>query len=236
MSSWTNVFASTDFELVSRLLLSVVLGFVIGLERELTNKSAGLRTNILVCVGSCLFTILSIFGFSNALSIYPMGDPARVAAQILTGIGFIGGGTVLRHGTSIYGITTAATLWITASVGMACGCGKFFIAVICTALSIATLTLVRIFERTCIPKTQKNNKDIKVILLCADENANNFVDFILQKFPNIEELTTKDAGIENQTKITFKANVCCKNAIDFIYKKFGNDEKIISISVKELRE
>ena len=94
MPELTSIFTAPDGDLIFRIVLSLILGFIIGLEREITNKSAGLRTNILVCVGSCLFTILSIFGFSNALSIYPMGDPARVAAQILTGIGFIGGGTV----------------------------------------------------------------------------------------------------------------------------------------------
>lgn len=237
MCDFVNIFALPDYDLVFRILLSLILGFLIGLEREITNKSAGLRTNILVCVGSCLFTILSIFGFSNALSIYPMGDPARVAAQILTGIGFIGGGTVLRHGTSIYGLTTAATLWVTASVGMACGCGKYGLAVICSILSIATLTLIRIFERNCIPKTQKNNKDMKVVIICSDDDTTEVTDFVLQAFPDIEEISKKDAGMEkNHTKVTFKVKICCKNAIEFICDKFKNNKKIVSISVKELSE
>lgn len=237
MPDFGTIFFSLDGDMIFRIILSVVLGFIIGLEREITNKSAGLRTNILVCVGSCLFTILSLYGFSNALSIYPMGDPARVAAQILTGIGFIGGGTVLRHGTSIYGLTTAATLWVTASVGMACGCGKFSIAILCAIVSVAILTLIRIFERNCIPKTQKNNKSMKVSLICADEDFPEIMDTVIKLFPEMTEMSKKDAGFEkNQIKISFKVLLCCKNAIDFVVDKFKNNKKIQAISVKELSE
>jgi len=237
MPDFGTIFFSLDGDMIFRIILSVVLGFIIGLEREITNKSAGLRTNILVCVGSCLFTILSLYGFSNALSIYPMGDPARVAAQILTGIGFIGGGTVLRHGTSIYGLTTAATLWVTASVGMACGCGKFSIAILCAIVSVAILTLIRIFERNCIPKTQKNNKSMKVSLICADEDFPEVMDTVIKLFPEMTEMSKKDAGFEkNQIKISFKVLLCCKNAIDFVVDKFKNNKKIQAISVKELSE
>ena len=104
------------------ILLAMVLGFAIGFERELTNKWAGLRTHMLVCMGSCIFTLLSIHAFP-VFAHSPQADPARIAAQVLTGIGFIGGGTVLKHGSAIYGLTTAAALWITASIGMAYNCG-----------------------------------------------------------------------------------------------------------------
>src|SRR5574344_1187864 len=93
------------------ILLAILLGFAIGFERELTNKWAGLRPHMLGCLGSCIITIPS----SHAFPVFarsPQAGPARIAAQILTGIGFRGGGTVLRHGYSIYGLTTAATLWI----------------------------------------------------------------------------------------------------------------------------
>ncbi len=237
MPQFQSIFFGLDGDIVFRVLLSVILGFIIGLEREITNKAAGLRTNILVCIGSCLFTILSIYGFSNALSIYPMGDPARVAAQILTGIGFIGGGTVLRHGTSVYGLTTAAALWATASVGMACGCGKYSLAILGALLSVATLTLIRIFEKNCIPKTQKNNKYLKVSVLCNDDDFQNISDFVSKTFPDLEEISKKDAGAEqNQTKISFKIMVCCKNAVDYIFNQLKNEEKILAISVKELSE
>ena len=237
MSGFFSSLILTDADLLQRILLSLVLGFLIGIEREMTNKSAGLRTNILVCIGSCLFTILSLYGFSNALSVYPMGDPARVAAQILTGIGFIGGGTVLRHGTSVFGLTTAAALWVAASVGMACGCGRFDIAFLCTILSVATLTLIRIFEKHCIPKTQKNNKDVKVSVICSDEDYPDVASELTSLFPDIQEITKKDAGLEkNQTKISLKLQLCNKNVVEYVFDKLRDNSKILSISVKELIE
>ena len=103
-----------DITLVIRVLSSVLLGFAIGLEREMTNKYAGLRTNILVCLGACLFTIISIYGFPEvSVTGDELGtrDTARVAAQVVTGIGFIGGGTVLRHGATVFGLTTGLWCW-----------------------------------------------------------------------------------------------------------------------------
>ena len=125
METFNQIF---DISLVIRVLSSVLLGFAIGLEREMTNKYAGLRTNILVCLGACLFTIISIYGFPEvSVTGDELGtrDTARVAAQVVTGIGFIGGGTVLRHGATVFGLTTAATLWVSASIGMACGAGMY---------------------------------------------------------------------------------------------------------------
>ena len=150
-----------DKSMLLDILLAIVLGFAIGLEREMTNKWAGLRTHILVCLGSCVFTLLSIHAFP-VYAHSPQADPARIAAQILTGIGFIGGGTVLRHGYSIYGLTTAATLWITASIGMACGCSFRTLAVFATILSVGVLVLIRIFEKEYIHRNPKTPRRIKV--------------------------------------------------------------------------
>ena len=135
MQEFLNLFQMADNDILVRIVVSIILGSIIGLERELTNKSAGLRTQIMVCLGSCLFTILSIYGFSTAVTLYPLGDPSRVAAQIITGIGFIGAGTVLRQGLTVTGLTTASTLWIVAAIGMACGCGQLSIATVSTILA-----------------------------------------------------------------------------------------------------
>ena len=101
MENVLQYFQISDIDILIRIVISLILGSIIGLEREITNKSAGLRTQILVCLGSCIFTILSIYGFSTAVTLYPLGDPARIAAQIITGIGFIGAGTVLRQGFTV---------------------------------------------------------------------------------------------------------------------------------------
>ena len=144
-----------SIEILIRFSAALILGFILGLERELTNKYAGLRTHILVCIGACMFTIISIYGFptfaegDNVVVNNSTGirDTGRVAAQVVSGIGFIGAGAVLRNGSMIIGLTTAATLWISAAIGMTCGVGLYDVAIIGTLASVAVLTIVRVFER-----------------------------------------------------------------------------------------
>jgi putative Mg2+ transporter-C (MgtC) family protein len=124
-----------DLEMALRLLLAAFLGGIIGLQRELSGKEAGLRTNILICLGSALFTILSIYGFPNSY-------PARVAAGVATGIGFIGAGVILhRNGGVVTGLTTAATIWAVASIGMAAGAGLYIVSAVATALVLVILVI-----------------------------------------------------------------------------------------------
>lgn len=138
-----------DLLILPRIVLSLILGFAIGFEREITGKFAGLRTHILVCLGACIFTIISIYGFKfvTAQGVVGVNDPARIAAQIIAGIGFIGAGTVMRQGTNISGITTAATLWVSAAVGMTCGCGMFGLASFSTVMILGVLITIGHFER-----------------------------------------------------------------------------------------
>jgi putative Mg2+ transporter-C (MgtC) family protein len=116
-----------------RLLLAAGLGAAIGLEREYRQKAAGLRTNILIAVGSALFTIVS------SLVGHDVGTPDRISAQIVTGIGFIGGGAILRSGTTVHGMTTAATVWVNAAIGMAAGAGHFTLATVAATLTLLVL-------------------------------------------------------------------------------------------------
>jgi putative Mg2+ transporter-C (MgtC) family protein len=124
-----------------RLVVASVLGAAIGLERELHAHPAGMRTHLLVSLGSAAFTVLSIFFFESPAA--PNGslptDPSRIAAQIVSGIGFLGAGAILKYGTSVRGLTTAASLWATAGVGMAAGAGAWFVAVVTTVLIVFSL-------------------------------------------------------------------------------------------------
>src|SRR5207302_10969496 len=117
-------------DLVLRLLLAAGLGAAIGVERELRQKAAGLRTNMSIAVGSALFTVVSIELARES------GTPDRVAAQIVTGIGFLGAGSILRSGRSVHGMTTAATIWVNAAVGMAAGAGLYAIATVATIITL----------------------------------------------------------------------------------------------------
>ena len=111
---------------LARLSLAAVLGGAIGFERELRDREAGLRTHLLVCLGSALFTIVSAYGFREFLTSGDQvvrADPTRIAAQIVTGIGFLGAGAIIRQGLTVRGLTTAATLWVSAAIGIAAGAG-----------------------------------------------------------------------------------------------------------------
>jgi putative Mg2+ transporter-C (MgtC) family protein len=119
-----------------RLLLAAALGAAIGLERELRRKPAGLRTNMLIALGAALFTMVSLALTSSG------GTPDRIAAQVVTGIGFLGAGAILRSGGSVHGMTTAATIWVNAAIGMATGAGEYGIAVIATLVTLVVLTLL----------------------------------------------------------------------------------------------
>jgi putative Mg2+ transporter-C (MgtC) family protein len=124
-----------EIEMVLRLLLATVLGGIIGFQREWTGKEAGLRTNMLICLGSALLTVLSINAF-------PDSDPSRLAAGIATGIGFIGAGVILhRDGGSVVGLTSAATIWAVAAIGIAAGTGLYIIAVFACVLTFLVLLL-----------------------------------------------------------------------------------------------
>ena len=126
-------------EPILRLALAMILGALVGLEREITHKPAGLRTHMLVSLGSCLFTLVSILDFSI--------DPARIAAGIVTGIGFIGAGTIIAEQDKIVGITTAASLWMTAAIGLAAGVGDIILSIVATLFVFIILSLKHIQKR-----------------------------------------------------------------------------------------
>lgn len=153
-------------DVLARILLAVILGGLIGLERELRDRAAGFRTHILVCVGSAAFTLASIHGFDAFVA--PTAttnvsiDPGRVAAQIVSGIGFLGAGAIIRHGISVRGLTTAASLWAVAAVGMATGLGQYELAGITAVVVVASLYVLRFIEGRLIYPRVHNLVDIEV--------------------------------------------------------------------------
>lgn len=130
-----------QFDISFRLFVAAVLGAAIGIEREIHDHPAGMRTHLLVSLGSAIFTVLSFFAFEvppGPTGIVPT-DPSRVAAQVVSGIGFLGAGAILKYGTSIRGLTTAASLWATAAIGMAAGAGSWIVAAVGTVIVVFSL-------------------------------------------------------------------------------------------------
>ena len=131
---------------IIRLLLATIFGALIGLEREYHAKEAGVRTHLLVALGSCLFMILSIYGFDAFLDHDNVSfDPSRIASQVVTGIGFIGAGTIILHKQAVRGLTTAAGVWVTAAIGLACGNGMYILAGVTTVTVLSSLGLINLY-------------------------------------------------------------------------------------------
>ncbi len=142
---------ATELDLVGRLLIAAILGAVIGIEREIHDHPAGIRTHLLVALGSALFTVLSIVGFPSADG--SATDPSRVAAQIVTGIGFLGAGAILKYGPTVRGLTTAASLWAAAGIGMAAGAGLPVLGVSATVIVVVSLWPLRMLSERLVVAT-----------------------------------------------------------------------------------
>lgn len=151
LPAWVEVL---QLQVLGRLSLALVLGALIGLERELSGKPAGLRTNILICVGAAILTEASVYAASSfAVNEFVRADPGRIAAGIVTGIGFIGAGTIIVWRGAVTGLTTAATLWVVAAIGMMVGFRAYVVAVGATVLVLLTLVLLGKVERRLLSAT-----------------------------------------------------------------------------------
>lgn len=146
----------SQWEMILRLFIAAGLGSIIGAERERLVWAAGLRTHMLVCVGACLFMIVSAFGFSDILGTPHVElDPSRVAAQVVSGIGFLGAGSIMLRGEIIRGLTTAASLWVVAAVGLAVGGGMYVAAIAATAIVLAILAGLKPIEKRFFAARQR---------------------------------------------------------------------------------
>ena len=156
-----------EIAIILKILLAAMLGGIIGLERELSHKEAGLRTNILIAIGSTLITILSF----KIAALTPSADPARLTAQIVSGIGFLGAGAIIQARFAVHGLTTAATIWTVAAIGIAVGSGFYLLAFVVAILVVIVLTVFRLL--LSILEKQKQNF---VYLITTEEKASLLVD------------------------------------------------------------
>ena len=176
-------------EALLRLALAGILGGLIGLERELREREAGLRTHLLVAVGAALFTIVGAYGFSS----FRLTDPTRIAAQIVTGIGFLGAGAIIRQGSTIRGLTTAATLWVVAAVGLASGAGYYSAALITTALVLLALWPLRIAAYWMLKRFRTEDGRL-FVELPAGTPPGSVVDVIVDSGVRISSLSVGQEG------------------------------------------
>lgn len=215
-------------EALARLLWALMLGAIVGVEREVTQKSAGLRTHMLVCMGSAIYTLISvsdfltgpsggIFGLSHqALHDLPRGvsvtfshDPGRIAAQIVTGIGFIGGGALLRYGNSVRGVTTAASLWMIASIGMLAGVGQYSLSLATSIIAVLVLFTLGRAERVWFNKTTRHHDRVCLSLTVKAaqlKELRNWLEPRLRKDMLESQVLPSDEGISH-AKLVYTLNI-----------------------------
>ena len=218
MDAWIDSLIGGYMELtvLVSILLAILLGFILGIERELYKRPAGLRTHILVCMASCLIMLVSMYGFDS-------GDPARVAAQVVSGIGFLGAGAIMREdkGNGIKGITTAATIWLSAMIGLACGNGFYFGAILVTICSLVILTILRSFEKK-IAASSKYNAKVFLTIKEQDDLVKNIRNILGECHLQVNDLETKVVTMnkEKVTKITvvFERDSSINDLYEFVGK------------------
>ena len=216
--------------LVIELICAGVFAGFIGYERELNGHAAGLRTHILVSIGACLIMNLSIS--APGLDIGATRDPARIAAQVVSGIGFLGAGTIIQNGTNVKGLTTAATIWLCGGIGLACGSGYFLGALLTTIISYITLTVLTKMEANIV----KNSP--RIILVVDDATDANKEIMDLASAYNIEVRDIHSATIKgkdgaSKTRLTINLVPTPKDVLDVFaddlkYRLNSSDLKLLS--------
>ena len=159
-----------DIMMVVRLVVAAILGGIVGIERGSGDRPAGFRTHILVCVGSALFMLVSMYGFDDvapttAVHETDLGarrDSARIAAQVVSGIGFLGAGTILHEGLTIRGLTTAASLWMVSAIGLAVGSGMFFLSAMATVITMITLVTFHTWEKRFAATSRSDRRFVRI--------------------------------------------------------------------------
>lgn len=193
----------SDYELVARLLLAGVLGALVGFEREWREQNAGLRTHMLVCIGSTVFTLVSAYGFSEFFTQERnsiVQDPGRIAAQIVSGIGFLGAGAILRSGFAVKGLTTAASLWAMAGIGMAVGAGMYVLAIACTIIIIFVLLVLRKLSSKLHSLSRKPEVATIDLVISRESAYTRLFETFESAKVRVLQLSSQEAGEEEQAR------------------------------------
>lgn len=203
LEAWLNHFSnSIQFEIVFRLILAAVLGGIVGMERGSGDRPAGFRTHILVCAGSALIMLVSMYGFEGFDKVpfeYPKNrDSARIAAQVVSGIGFLGAGTILHEGITVRGLTTAASLWMISAIGLATGAGMYFVGVAATIITFITLTTFHSVEkRFAVANSKSDKKYLRVVALNSPGIVARVASFLARNNVTVKTINVQNSSLND---------------------------------------
>ncbi|WP_244445090.1 MgtC/SapB family protein [Oceanobacillus jeddahense] len=222
-------FIGEDFlVIVSRLFIALILSGLIGFEREINNHSAGFRTHILVGVGSCLMMILSIFGFITFMEQYDeiRFDPARIPSYVISGIGFLGAGTIIVYGGTIKGLTTAASIWAVAGIGLVVGAGMYSVAIVTTLIILISLIFLNRMEHF-FPRFRTSNF---IEIVASDEfEIHEAVKSIEKNDFNIKQVEIKLLE-GNQRRIHIWTNMKSDNRLVYLFDDISKLPGVVNIT------
>jgi putative Mg2+ transporter-C (MgtC) family protein len=213
-----------------RLGLALLLGALVGFERERGERAAGLRTHALVALGSCLVMIVSAFGFADILGTHNVVlDPSRIAAQVVSGVGFLGAGTILLRKEIIKGLTTAAAIWVVAAIGLACGAGLLIEAILSTVFTIAVLTLLQPLRQRLRRTPEVQHLRIKVV--AEQALLNRIYDICTGAGTSVEQVELQTGNGHDKMEIACKTNEASQLAKSLLALKSASGLETISINL-----
>ena len=229
MTSLVEYLLGEDFLVIAgRLFIALILSGLIGFEREINNHSAGFRTHILVGVGSCLMMILSLFGFLSFMEMHDnvQFDPARIPSYVISGIGFLGAGTIIVYGGTIRGLTTAASIWTVAGIGLVIGAGMYSVAIVATLIILVSLIFLNQIENL-FPKYKSSN--FLEIIASDGFHLSRAVEVIEKYHFTVKrvEIQTLEGG---QRKIHVWTNIRKNNELMNVFDEISNMDSVQNVS------
>ncbi|WP_147027767.1 MgtC/SapB family protein [Methylobacterium oxalidis] len=221
-----------NMEMIGRLALAAALGSVIGLERERLLWAAGLRTHMLVCVGACLFMLVSAFGFGDILGHDRVVlDPSRVAAQVVSGIGFLGAGTILLRGEVVRGLTTAASLWAVAAIGLAAGGGLYVAALTATGLVFGILAGMKPIEERWRDRSQ--SRALRIVARAGCLTLDTVQAVSGQPLSRIKRFVVQPGAVENSEEVRIAFARLSSEHLAEIARRLREQPDVTSVEIED---
>lgn len=217
-------------EMLIRLLIATILGGLIGIERGRGDRPAGMRTHILVCTGSALIMLVSLYGLGNVKREW---DAARIAAQVVSGIGFLGAGTIIHEGLSVRDLTTAASLWMVAAIGLATGSGMITIAVIATIITLITLVTLHNFEKRFVVFDAVSRHLLRVVAKNTPNSMITIMDYLQDAGVKVRTLNIKNNTIQKTIVLELALKVTRDKDLDKIIAGLNDKDEVVSLEQVE---
>ncbi len=213
--------------IIMRILLAAILGGIVGIERGSGDRPAGLRTHVLVCMGSALIMVVSIYAFDPQL--YPR-DPGRIAAQVVSGIGFLGAGTILHEGLTVRGLTTAASLWMVAAIGLAAGAGMTLIAVVATVVTLITLVTFHGWEkRFGVVRSKAEKRYLRVTLKNDEDAVATLLNFLADNKIKVRTINIQNDKVKNKIIIDLYLKIAQETNPNIIISNLGMLDYVLKV-------